>query len=169
MKKEIKGRKTNTQKKKTIAKTNTTKSIKKRVTPKNSKVDNNIKLACTLGVIAILLVAYMIMGLAFTAIAAIGILMIIAFGMLLKKTKNQKRKRKILNIILIFILTIGILGLISFSAFLIYIKQQADPLFKEENLNTKEISRLYDKDGKEFAKLGSQKEKKLVMMNYQKS
>ena len=61
---------------------------------------------------------------------------------------------------MIFLL-LGITGLIAFSGFVIYIKTQADPKYDKKKLNTLEISRIYDMNGKEIAKLGSEKREKV--------
>lgn len=157
-KKDIKSKKPNS----TKNKTNNGKQAQKRITPKrNTKTDQSAKIACILACIAILGICYVILGLVFTLIAATGLAIIIGTSMLLNKTKNQKKKRKIINIILIIFLTLGILALLAFSVFCIYIKIKADPKFKVNNLNTAEISRMYDKDGNEFAKLGSEKREKI--------
>lgn len=157
-KKDIKSKKPNS----TKNKTNSSKQTNKRITPKrNTKADQSAKIACILACVAILGICYVILGLVFTLIAATGLAIIIGTSMLLNKTKNQKKKRKIINIILIIFLTLGILALLAFSVFCIYIKIKADPKFKVNNLNTAEISRMYDKDGNEFAKLGSEKREKI--------
>ena len=44
----------------------------------------------------------------------------------------------------------GIIGLLSFSVFIVYIKINADPKFEKGKLNTLEITRIYDKDGFEL-------------------
>lgn len=157
-KKDIKSKKPNS----TKNKTNSSKQTNKRITPKrNTKADQSAKIACILACVAILGICYVILGLVFTLIAVTGLAIIIGTSMLLNKTKNQKKKRKIINIILIIFLTLGILALLAFSVFCIYIKIKADPKFKVNNLNTAEISRMYDKDGNEFAKLGSEKREKI--------
>ena len=46
--------------------------------------------------------------------------------------------------------------------FVIYIKGQADPKYEKSKLNTIEMSRIYDKDGNEIAKLGSEKREKVT-------
>ncbi len=143
-------------------KTKTTNNIKKRVPPKKTKADQNMKIACILGSIAILLLCYITLNLTFTIITAIGIGIIVGTAQLLKKANKNKKKRKIVNIILIIILTLGILGLIAFSAFLVYIKITADPKFKAGELNTQEISIMYDKDGNEFFKLGTERREKVT-------
>ena len=139
-KKDIKSKKPNS----TKNKTNSSKQTNKRITPKrNTKADQSAKIACILACVAILGICYVILGLVFTLIAVTGLAIIIGTSMLLNKTKNQKKKRKIINIILIIFLI------------------KADPKFKVNNLNTTEISRMYDKDGNEFAKLGSEKREKI--------
>jgi len=152
-KKEIKRRTTNNSK--------SNNSQKRRVTQRRRKLSNNAKLAILFAIIAILLILYMSVGLLFTIIIAVGLAIIIGTAQLLKKVSNQKKKKKIISIIIIFFLTLGILGMLAFGGFLMYIKTSAEPKFKVENLNTKEISIIYDKDGNQFAKLGSEKREKV--------
>ena len=160
-KKDIKGRRpsrtSSTHKRYTSSKTH---QVKRRV-EKNKTNDRNIKIACGLGIVAILLLCYLTFGIIMTLLTAVGIAIIVGAAQLLRKVKNQKRKKRILNFFLIIFLFLGICGLAAFSAFMIYIKVEADPKFKEEQLNTKEITILYDKDDKEFAKLGSEKREKI--------
>ncbi len=160
-KKDIKGRRptrtSSSHRRYTSSKTN---QIKRRVDIRN-KTDKNIKLACGLGIVAILLLCFLTFGFIMTVVTAIGIAIIVGVAQMLNKVKNQKRKKKLLNAFLILFLFLGICGLAAFSAFMVYIKVEADPKFKEEQLNTKEITILYDKDEKEFAKLGSEKREKI--------
>lgn len=136
------------------------KEIKSRVT-RNKKMDNNIKLAILFASIALILVSYLLFDIVITLILTLGIGLIIGISQLLKKINKQKKKRKILNIFLIIILTLGIIGMCCFGAFLVYIKIEAEPRYKANQLNTNEISKLYDKDGKLFAKLGAEKREKV--------
>ena len=162
-KKEIKGRRPNRTTKSTTNKRYTSSKatqIKRRIEAR-TKSDRNIKIACLLGIVAILLLCYLTFGLIMTLLTAIGIGVIIGVAQMLKKIKNQKRKKKVLNFFLIIFLFLGICALAAFSAFMVYIKVEADPKFKEDQLNTKEITILYDKDEKEFAKLGSEKREKI--------
>ena len=91
------------------------------------------------------------------------ILLAIVYGVwhLLQKIQSKTKKRKVVSILLIIFFGLGITCLVGFSAFMIYVKAKADPLFDTANLNTVELTRLFDKDGKEFAKLGSEKREKV--------
>ena len=137
------------------------KNIKTRVKPRTTKNDRKAQLI-VIGIIAIaILVFYFIFGIELALIAAAGTLFITGLTLLLRKVKNQKRKRRIINFLIIFTLTIGILGVIAFGAFLMYIKSVAEPRFVPSKLNTKEISILYDGSDKQFAKLGTEKREKV--------
>ena len=72
-----------------------------------------------------------------------------------KKTKKNTKKRKIGRIILFTILGFFLFLLLIFIALMIYIVIKA-PKFDEDNLYHQESSILYDKDGKEITKLGSE-------------
>ena len=89
-KKEIKGKRTNSSKKKS----NSTKSqnTKKRVTPKNTKLDNDLKIASIIAAVILLLLCYITLGIIFTIITALGLAIIIGVAQLLKKTKITRKK-----------------------------------------------------------------------------
>ena len=143
-KKEIKGKKTSSSSKKT------------------KKKNNNLKIALLLLAIALVLASYMALGFTFAVLMAIGLGIIAGIGFLISQQKSKKKRKKILSIILIFCLLVGIAGLVAFSAFIIYVKTQADPKYEKAKLNTLEITRIYDKDGNEIAKLGSEKREKVT-------
>ena len=176
MKKEIKGRRKNKnnntknikkripERKNTINNKYENKNIKKRVKTKDTKQDKQFKrISITLLLIAIVLV-YIFLGIEFAAIAAIGSAFIIGFGLLLRKSNTNPKKRKLLNFLIIFFLTIGILGVVAFAGFILYIKSSAEPVFeqKEKELQTAEITLLYDKDGNVFKKLGVEQRTKVT-------
>ena len=123
---------------------------------RNNINTNGFKIAAILATIALLLICYMMLGFEIAILMAVFIAIIIGVVMLFGKVKNKKKKRKIISLFLILFLTLGIAALCTFSAFMIYVKAQADPKYKNAKLNTLEVSRLYDKDGNEFAKLGSE-------------
>ena len=152
-KKEIKGRKPNTTKKTGNYKTNTSR--------KRKKQNENMMIACWIAFVLILLLCFLKLGLMFTIFTAIGIGIIVWVANLLKKYQNDKKKKKIINIILIIILALGILGLTLLSIFLIYITISA-PKFDTSKLNTSEVTIIYDKDEREIAKLGSEMREKVT-------
>ena len=102
-----------------------------------------------------------LLGVEITLIVAIGIAIILGIAFILGRIRSKKKRKKIVSIFLILMLLAGISGLIGFSVFMMYVKKQADPKFKPDELNTAEVSRLYDKDGNQFAKLGSEKREKV--------
>lgn len=126
------------------------------------RTNNNLKIAFTILAITILLAVYMVLGLTFTLLAGAAIGILVGIWYLLFQQKLSRRKRKILSFILIISLLIGIAGLIGFSVFVFYVKIQADPKFQTGKLNTLEISRIYDAEGREIAKLGSEKREKVT-------
>ncbi len=131
-------------------------------TKKKLKVKNGgallLILLFTLGV---LFASYEFLGLKLTIVVALLLFVVYAIGGLLAKVKNKSRRRKLISLFLIFGLTIGIIGLSCFCAFMIYVKGQADPKYENAKLNTIEISRIYDKDGNEFAKIGEENREKV--------
>ena len=137
-------------------------STQKRSNTNTKKTSKSIKLAIALAIIAILLACYMAFGIPLVVVAAFVIGLILIIVKLFKSIKSKKKKKAIINIMLIFFLICGIATIAAFTAFLVYIKSVADPLFEKTNLNTKELTILYDKDGREFARLGSEKREKVT-------
>lgn len=141
-------------KRKKITHTNSGTKVRRR------KLSLNIKLAILLAVIAGLLICYVALGVKYTALVAM--LMFIVFGIWFVFTRKGRKRRKLISIILITFFSLGIIALVGFSVFVIYIKGQADPKYEKAKLNTIEMSRIYDKDGNEIAKLGSEKREKVT-------
>lgn len=128
---------------------------------KSKSTNNSIKLAVLLAAVAIILLTYMTLGIELTILMTILLAIVYGVWHLLQKIQSKTKKRKVVSILLIIFFGLGITCLVGFSAFMIYVKAKADPLFDTANLNTVELTRLFDKDGKEFAKLGSEKREKV--------
>jgi len=131
---------------------------KKKVTKKENK---KITIICLVAFILLLVLCFINLGLLFTIFTAVGILIILGIARLLDKVKNKKKQKKIVNIILIICLILGIICLSLLSAFLIYITIKA-PKFDPKRLDKPEVSILYDKDGAEIIKLGSERREKVT-------
>ena len=159
-KKEIKGRRPSN-KKGTTKKSTNTKNIKKRIVI-NSKEENKIKLILLISFIIILLLAYFTLGTFFALLTGFGIAIIIGIAKLLDKCKEGKKTRKTIKIILMIILSIGIICLVGFTIFLIFIKINADPKYIVSKLETQENSVFLDINGEEYAKLGSEMREKVT-------
>ena len=136
------------------------KIIKKRVIQKHKPTKQDIRMRLiSLGVLLVAIaVVYVVLGIEFAAIAAVGSTLIIGLGLLIRKGKTSAKRRKIINALVILCLTLGILAVIAFAAFFMYIKSIADPQFtqKEKDIKTAESTILYDKDGQIFKKLGTE-------------
>ena len=128
---------------------------------KEIKNNKNIKIIALIATIVLLIISYATFGAELTILIAVFIGIIVIAGMLLGKIKNKKKQKKIISLFLILFLTLGIIVLCCFCAFMGYVKMQADPKYKNAKLNTLEVSRIYDKDGNEFAKIGSEKREKV--------
>lgn len=124
------------------------------------KLTWNIKLAILLAAVAALLICYISLGVKYTILVAM--LMFIVFGIWFVFSRKGRKRRKLISIILIMFFSLGIIALVGFSLFIMYIKGQADPKYEKAKLNTIEMSRIYDKDGNEIAKLGSEKREKVT-------
>ena len=150
-------------KKETKRRTSTSKTSSRSKTKIKSKKNRNaIRLAVLFAIIALLLICYVTFGIPLVVVVGFGLGLLIVIVKLFQSIKSKKKKKAIINILLIFFLICGIATIIAFTLFLGYIKSVADPLFEKTNLNTKEMTILYDKDGREFARLGSEKREKVT-------
>ena len=135
-----------------MAKTKTKRKLKK----------NNLFIIFSLMFIILMIVSYFILGLLVTAFMGIGILIILGIAKLIDKTRNKPKQKKIVNTILIIVLSIGILGMLAGIVFMIYIAISANPKFVVENLDSSEPSVVYDINNEEYAKLGSEMRDKVT-------
>ena len=128
---------------------------------KNEKKKENLWIGWFVVCVFILALCAFKLGFSMTLLTALVLLIMSGLIYLLTSNKTNSKKRKILNIFLIIFLILFIVGLIFFGIFLIYITITATPKFNVSNLNTKELSVIYDKDGKEVTRLGSEKREKV--------
>lgn len=77
-----------------------------------------------------------------------------------RSTKTKQNKKKKGKIVLLILLSLFILFMVIAIVFFTYIAISADK-FSPDKLYTKEASTLYDKDGKQFAQLGSEMRQKI--------
>ena len=113
-----------------------------------------INIVIFLAVMAVLFgLGYYFLGLVETAIVGFGLLLTLLIGYLLDRPKTKGKRRKVIKIILIVILSLVILGLLAGCAFIFYVVKNA-PDFKQELLKQKESTIIYDSQGNEYAKLG---------------
>ena len=132
-----------------------TKPKKKKI--KKGKAKLNIGLIITiLVVIASILAFYLLFGRNAAIVITVGVLIIMGIAKLFDLTRKKKIQRRILKICLSIILIIGIVGLLGVGAFMIYVVKSA-PDFNPTLLTEKQSTILYDSNGEEFAKMGSQK------------
>lgn len=108
-----------------------------------------------IGIIILFIASYYLLGLILSLILFIGVGLLLLIGRFLDKTRGKKKKHKIIKIILIIILGLGILGLIAGGIFLGYVINNA-PDFNSELLKEKQSTIVYDSQGNEIAKLGTE-------------
>lgn len=106
-------------------------------------------------VVALLIISFVAFGKELTILLFIGIVLILGIARLLDKIKSNKKRKKILNIVLIFFLIIAILMCLAVAAFCIMIVK-VSPDFDISKLSKKESSIIYDANGEEFARFGDQ-------------
>ena len=119
------------------------------------------KIILSMIAVAILVLSYMLLGIELTIVVALMLFVLAGLGFFLGKMKNKSRQRKIISILVILFLLVGIIVLSCFCAFMIYVKTEAEPKYENAKLNTIEVSRMYDKDGNEFAKIGEENREKI--------
>ena len=112
--------------------------------------------------LAIVLLTYISLGGDFALIIGIILTIILLIIAMLNNIKNSRKRKRIISLILVVLLTAAIILVVIFCAFIIYIKSLADPKFKVSKLNTPEMTILYDKDDKEFARLGAEQREKVT-------
>ncbi|MGN0974264.1 MAG: transglycosylase domain-containing protein [Bacilli bacterium] len=136
----------NNQSKRSSAKRETRSNINRDLT-QNEK----IKL---LTIIILIVLGLIFLGWFLTLVLCLGFGLI--YGTLKKLTnlKNKKQKKVVTGLLLAF-LTLCIIGTAGLCLFMGYIVISA-PKFEKSKLNQKESTILYDSDGKEFAKLGTE-------------
>lgn len=139
-----------------------TKKVKTKKEPRANSKNGKITLIFTIMFLALMIISYFILGLLVTAFMAVGLLIIIGIAKLLDCVKNKPKQRKIVNTILIIILSLGILIMLAGIVFLIYVAITANPKFDAEKLDSDEPTVLYDINGEEFAKLGSEIREKVT-------
>jgi len=127
--------------------------------PKRPKQRIKTSLIATLVIGAILLIGtFVVMMQLYDKVVALivtGLLLIVLLiGAYLDKPKKTSKVRKFFKIILMIILALCIIGVLAVCAFLGYVVKNA-PDFETELLKEKEATIIYDKDGNEYAKIGT--------------
>ena len=149
-----------------MAKTRTNKNSKSKNTNKTrrnkTKQDNKPFLIFAILFVILMIVGYFILGLLFTAFMGVGILIIVGIAKLVDSVKNKPKQKKIVNTILIIILSLGILVMLAGIVFMIYIAISSNPKFDAKKLDSSEPTVLYDINGEEYAKLGSEMRDKVT-------
>ena len=126
------------------------------------KKNNNLFMIFAGLFIILMIVGYFVLGLLFTVFMGVGILIIAGIAKLVDSVKNKPKQKKIVNTILIIILSLGILVMLAGIVFMIYIAISSNPKFDAEKLDSSEPTILYDANGEEFAKLGSEMRDKVT-------
>ncbi|MBQ8891767.1 MAG: transglycosylase domain-containing protein [Bacilli bacterium] len=128
---------------------------------KKSKKLNLGFIITMLVIIACILLFYLLLGSEAAIILTIGVIIILTVAKLFDMTKKKKVQRRILKTLLIIVLIFGIIGVLGVAAFMGYVVYSA-PEFETSLLNEKQSTILYDSNGQEFAKMGSQKRENIV-------
>ena len=139
-----------------------TKNSKAKAKTKRTKKPNNLFMIFAAMFIILMIVGYFVLGLLFTVFMGVGILIIAGLAKLVDSVKNKPKKKKVVNTILIIVLSIGILVMLLGIVFMIYIAISSNPKFDAEKLDSSEPTVLYNIDNEEFAKLGSEMRDKVT-------
>ena len=143
-----------------MAKTKNSKAKTKKT--RKLKKPNNLFMIFAAMFIILMIVGYFVLGLLFTVFMGVGILIIAGLAKLVDSVKNKPKKKKIVNTILIIVLSIGILVMLLGIVFMIYIAISSNPKFDAKKLDSSEPTVLYNIDNEEFAKLGSEMRDKVT-------
>ena len=127
---------------------------------KRRKLNTGFIIMALIVIIAIL-AFYLLIGKDGALILTIGIFIILSIAKLFDITKKKKVARRILKICISIFLICGILGFIGIGVFMGYVVYSA-PEFNTTLLNEKQSTILYDSNGQEFAKMGSQKRENIT-------
>ena len=136
---------------------------KRTITPKHprQKLNMQTKLILLALFIVLMVVSYFTIGIIMTVFMGLGILLIVGITKLLDVTRNKPKRRMILNVFLIIFLSLAIIGSILVCCFLLYIANTA-PELNPKLLDSDEMSIMYDKDGREIAKMGGELRTKIT-------
>ena len=107
------------------------------------------------GVAAIIL-SLKLLGMFFTIIMIIGVILIVGMSFILSKLRKKKKLRILLNILTVIFLLICIAVLIAGVGFLTYVIKNS-PEFEVSKLNRSQSTIIYDSKGEKVAELGTEK------------
>lgn len=105
--------------------------------------------------LTLLISSYIIFGKILTLILFVGISIILGISRMLDKIKSKKRRKKILNILLIIFFIFAILACLGIVAFCVMIVK-VSPDFDISKLTKREASIIYDSNGEEYKRFGSE-------------
>ena len=148
-----------------MARKRTNKNSKSKNTSKTRRKvrqDNKLLLIFSAMFIILMIVGYFTLQLLFTIFMGIGILIIVGIAKLVDTFKNKPKQKKIVNTILIVVLSLGILVMLAGIVFMIYIAISSNPKFDAKKLDSSEPTVLYDINGEEYARLGSEMRDKVT-------
>ncbi len=142
-------------KKRSSSKTNATRNINKSTFEKIIQKIGVPTIILGVVLIVIFIASVLHFGFKFTLVLTIGISIILGVARLLDKIKSNKRRKKVLNILLILFFTVAILVCLGIIVFCVMIVKVA-PDFDITKLTKRESSILYDANGDEFARFGNE-------------
>ncbi len=117
---------------------------------------SNLKISASIVLAAILIFSYIIAGLEFTILIAVGLAIILGFSYLFHLLMKRKWAKRFLNLVVI-IIAILILAVTSFSIYFFYTVIASAPDFDIKKLKLKESTLMYDNKGQLIVELGTEK------------
>ena len=93
-------------------------------------------------------------GKIFALVVTFLLFIVLMIGTYLDKPKKQSKVRKVFKVIFTIILALFIVGVVAGCGFLIYVVKNA-PDFESQLLKEKEATLIYDNEGNEYAKIGT--------------
>ncbi len=134
---------------------------KEEIKSKVKKLSKRYLIFLSIMTILVFILCYLFFGSLIAFLGTFVFILIILCTKVLDNNPKNSPKRKIIKSLLIFVLIMGILAILAFTAFFIYIVI-ASPEFDVEKLDRRETSLVYDNSNKLVATLGSEKREKIT-------
>ncbi len=129
---------------------------KKRNIKTKKDYKSNFKISALITLAIMLILSFVLTGLEFTVLIAIGLAIILGFSYLLHILMKRKWAKRFLNLIII-LMVILILGIVSFGIYFFYTIVSEAPDFDVKKLKLKESTLIYDNKGQLIIELGTEK------------
>ena len=128
---------------------------------KRKKTSKRLKIILLIISILIFILSSFLLDTILAAIITFFFIIFIFFANVLDNNPKNSKYRKRIKGLIILILTLGIIGIISFAGFFCYVIYKS-PAFDVEKLERSEATIIYDNEEEIIAKLGNEKREKIT-------